>query len=221
MSNYTTLILVLGGILLVTVPAGSTYFRMANTLTHEIGHVLMALCMRGGVRKIELFPTTAGLATTLSPNWFSSVMIGIAGYPFASLIAAASAYAFANWEIQAYLLIVMVTLGVSVLIWVRNLFGVLWTLAFFSTSTFAYIFSESSFAYFYGLFIVIVLLTESVRSSFVIMTTSYRNREQAGDAQALAKLTKIPTLVWGAFFFLQSLFFFVVGFGFLIKAFQQ
>lgn len=219
MSNYTTLFLVLGGILLVTVPAGSTYFRMANTLTHEIGHVLMALCMRGGVRKIELFPTTAGLATTLSPNWFSSVMIGVAGYPFSSLIAAASAYAFANWEIQTYLLIIMFTLGVSVLIWVRNLFGIVWTLAFFSTSTFAYMFSESSFAYFYGLFIVIVLLTESVRSSFVILTTSYRNREQAGDAQALAKLTKIPTLVWGAFFFLQSLFFFVVGFGFLIKVF--
>lgn len=211
MSNYTTLFLVLGGILLVTVPAASTYFRMANTLTHEIGHVLMALCMRGGVRKIELFPTTAGLATTLSPNWFSSVMIGIAGYPFASLVAAASAYTFANWKIETFLLVIMVTLGVSVLIWVRNLFGVVWTLAFFSTSTFAYLYSESSFAYYYGLFIVIILLTESVRSSFVILTISYRNKEQAGDAQALARLTKIPTLIWGLLFFIQSILFFCIG----------
>lgn len=219
MSNYTTLLLVIGGILLVVVPSASVYFRMANTLIHEIGHVLMALCMGGGVRKIELFPNTGGLATTLSPNWFSSVMIGIAGYPFASLIAAASAYAFVSWGTENYLLVFMVILGVSLLIWVRNLFGVLWTLAFLSTTTFAYLNSESSFAHFYGLFIIVVLLTESVRSSFVILTTSYHNKEQAGDAQSLARLTKIPTILWGIFFFTQSLFFCIIGLSFLIKGF--
>lgn len=50
-----------------------------------------------------------------------------------------------------------------------------------------------------------MVLMQSIISAFVILKLSVTDRRNAGDATNLARFTFIPTLVWGALFFVQSL----------------
>jgi len=206
-----TLLWLLAGIAIVSIPVVGVYFRVLSTLFHEIGHGLMALIMGGGVRKIELSASTAGLATTTSRNWFSRVMILLAGYPFASMMAALSALILSSYGTSKLLLFIGLIAIISMVIWVRNIFGLIWIAAFSGITIFAYINADSKFSFLYAMFIVVILSIESVRSAVVILTLSFKSKKDAGDARDLAMITKIPTLFWGFLFFLQSLFFFIVA----------
>jgi len=218
MEKGSIILWLLAGIAVVSLPIVGVYFRLLNTLMHEIGHAMMSLFMGGGVRKIELSSDTSGLATTTSKNWFSQVMITGAGYPFASMMAALSAYIFSTFGVNMFYLLIVSVTALSLLIWVRNVFGFLWVSTFFVITVFAFLNSETNWSYFYAMLVLVILLIESVRSSIVILRLSFKQKNEAGDARDLALLTKVPTLVWGILFFIQSLLFFVQGTLFLWKA---
>ena len=82
--KWLLLIFVVVALILPRIPVVGKFFNIINTALHELGHALMALLTGGEVRKIELFNDTSGTTTTVSKNKFASVLVSLAGYPFAA-----------------------------------------------------------------------------------------------------------------------------------------
>lgn len=209
MDPFALLFLVGMVIFIGRLPVIGIYFRVLNTLMHEIGHAVMSLLMQGNVQKIELFSDAAGLATTGTRNWISRVMITLAGYPFASIMAGVSIFVVAGYGFHAYFIGLLVLLVISLLLWIRNAFGIMWISVFIALTALAVANPNEGWIKVYGVAIVAILMVESIMSAFLILRLSCTEKQSSGDAWDLQKLTKIPAAVWGTVFFAQSL---VIGF---------
>ncbi|MCI2254884.1 M50 family metallopeptidase [Domibacillus indicus] len=194
-------------ILLTCIPIAGKYFRVLNTLLHEIGHVLASLLSGGGIHHVQLFWDTSGVAYTTHANRLAAIVTSLAGYPFASasafFVAWASLNGYTGWLYYGLFMI----LAVSLVLWVRNWFGFLWLVAFFAGTAAIYMYASGAVQQAYMYVITAVLLVESVRSSWVIFYLSLISPQKAGDASALKRSTGISSRVWGLLFLIQALYF--------------
>lgn len=203
-------------LMLTKVPLVGKYFRLFNTLIHEIGHVLMSLITSGKVYKVKIFSDTSGVAITGTSSWFARVLTSLAGYPFASLVAFGFIYLLSIDKSIWVLYIIMTVLLASMVFWVRNWFGFLWTGLFFSFTFLVNMLGTENMIYMYLMLITAVLLVESVWTSIVVLKLSYKDRQNSGDAYNLSLSTKIPAIIWGLFFSIQSVYLVVIGFSYWI-----
>lgn len=180
-------------------------FRLVNTLVHELGHVLMSVMTRGKVYKIELFSNAGGEAQTGSGKWGAKVLTSLAGYPFASLVSLLFVYLVSidKSYIVVYLLVAL--LVGSIIFYVRNMFGLFWSISFLSLVLVMDSFASVGMMEGFILFIIAVMLVESVASALYILYLSIYNRMESGDAKNLAEFTKIPSMFYGIFFSSQAL----------------
>lgn len=212
---------------LLRVPIIGRYLSVINTLVHEIGHALMALITGGRVEKIELFSNTEGTAWTSSRNWFGRFLTSIAGYPFASFVPFSFLYLmtlekdvqftlnlyvttvpinFVGMDIVLYTMIFF--LLVSLILWVRNLYGFFWMLSFIALFFFLIRADMPLLTDSIVLFITFILVIKSTTSAWDIVNLSFKRTHDAGDATSLHRATHIiPTQVWGIFFFVQAVVF--------------
>ena len=197
-------------LLLLRIPRVGRFFRVVNTLFHENGHAVIALLTSGTVDKIDLFADTSGTCVYRPKNKIAEFLVLLAGYVASS----ASAYAMFwcihyqhnDWFLYAFAGI----LGLNLLMWVRNKYGIFWIL-FFGLLIGGCIYLENETVNFYFLFFVAALnLVESVYSTLVILYISAEEPSEAGDARGLRQLTFLPAIIWALLFVAQASFFAVL-----------
>ena len=99
--------------------------RLLETWAHELGHGLMALAVGGRVRRLQIFRDGSGLASTASPSarW-RSVLIFSAGYPGAAALGATLLVLRHAASPGLVLSVLGGAIVLTIVLWVRNLFGV-------------------------------------------------------------------------------------------------
>ncbi|PGK52499.1 hypothetical protein CN918_32460 [Priestia megaterium] len=192
---------------LMYIPYVDSVVKGFNTLFHEGGHAITSLVTNGKVDNIKLFANTEGVTTTASSSWFSSLLTSISGYVFAAATAFLFAYLWHKHMHQSILYSTLIFATLNLVLWVRNLYGLVWLVAICAFLYFVVVKfkKEVNILSNVSLVLVLVLITQSVVSSFDILYLSYFTPNEAGDASNLASSTLLPSLVWGLGFFLQSL----------------
>lgn len=195
-------------IILTKLPIAGKYFAVANTLIHEVGHQLASILTLGKAHEIHLFSNTEGVAYSSHQFWIGKFITGLAGYVFSSFMACTFFFLIFKGRYSVVIYILLAILGVSLLFWVRNVYGFFWIITF--TAAFVWLLwkAEGLIIEYVVLFLVSIIFIESITSAFEIMYISFKTPLQAGDATSLARLTLlIPAQAWGILFFVQALYF--------------
>lgn len=106
-------------------------FKLFTTWVHECGHALMTVAVGGEVRSIALEPDTSGLTLSFVPaGRFAGGLVASAGYLGAALVGCAlmAATRVAKWA-NAILLGLGACMLLTLVVWIRNPFGVVVVLA--------------------------------------------------------------------------------------------
>ncbi|WP_226037502.1 M50 family metallopeptidase [Aquibacillus saliphilus] len=206
------ILFIIFAVLLTQMPVIGKYFSIVNTLIHETGHSLMAIITGGKVQSISLFSNTEGATLASHRFWLGSFLTSAAGYVFSSFTAFLFMVLIYKRRSGYVLSILLAILVISLLFWVRNLFGLFWIITIIAAFSWVLWKGSKTALENLALFFASLLLVESITSSFEIMYLSFVSPMSAGDATNLAKATFIiPTQLWGIIFFLQSLFFARLG----------
>lgn len=193
-------LLFFSSIILTQIPYLGKFFRVINTMIHEFGHASMALILKGEVVKINLFSDTSGNALTKVNGKLSIFLVSISGYPFSSIIAFLIFYLISNSFIILSIIIFMGFGLISLILFVRNSYGIIWLLFFLIASGIILQQNTLRILYFWSVFNGSLLLIDSVISSFVLLKISIQNPNGAGDAYNLKKITHLPVWFWAFFF---------------------
>jgi hypothetical protein len=209
MDTKTKLLLfLLIAIVLTKMPIAGKYFAVANTLIHEVGHQLASILTFGKPHKISLFSNTEGLAFSSHRFWLGKFITSLAGYVFSSFMACTFLFLISKGRYDIVIYIFLTILGVSMLFWVRNLYGFFWILTFSAGFVWLLWKANGPIIEYVVLLLVSIIFIESITSAFEVMYLSFKTPLQAGDATSLARHTfVIPAQIWGIFFFIQSLYF--------------
>ena len=204
-------------LILLHIPYLGLFLRAFNTMIHESGHAIMTLLVSGKVESISLFANTEGVTESYLSSWFSSILVSLSGYIFSSVALIVVAFLWKKHYHKTILLVFGLLALVNLVLWVRNLYGIMWLVLFVGTVSLALKASKKGILPYITLALFIILCTDAFRASFDILYLSYLDSTQAGDATNLAKQTLIPALVWGIFFFVQNLLFSYVSFRCIFK----
>lgn len=98
-----------------------------STVAHEYGHALTALLVGGRVDSVEIFFSTGGVAHTAHSGRIADALVSAGGL-VGPAIAAALCFVFARSPRLARITLLFLggLLALSVLFWVRNLFGLVY-----------------------------------------------------------------------------------------------
>src|SRR3954468_6917961 len=115
-------------------------FRLFTTWVHECGHAVMTLVVGGHVYSIVIERNAAGVTSSLIPNSrLAQGLVASAGYLGASIVGCALMIAARGKKgAHAILQIIGVFMLVTVIVWLRNLFGIavalIWSVALIALS---------------------------------------------------------------------------------------
>ena len=186
--------------ILPRIPVVGKFFNVINTALHEFGHALMALLLDGEVRKIDLNNDASGTTTTVLKGKFASFLCALAGYPCAISVAWLSVYLLKHGAVQGLVIGLSVLFLLMLVLWIRNLSGVVWVLLFLTLNGGLIYLGNPLYLRYAAVFYTIMMITESIFSVLVLFYLSVRTPQSAGDATNLAKLTHVPAFVWSLFF---------------------
>ncbi len=200
------LVLVTGALALVSITPRPVWriTRYVVTIAHEGGHAAAAVLSGRRLSGIRLHSDTSGLTLSKGkPSGLGMVLTGLAGYVTPSLLGLAGAVLLASGHITALLWAALVLLP-PMLVMIRNVFGVIAiTMAgavVLVVSMFAAPAVQAAFAY----LIVWVLLLGGLRPVVELQTLRWRRQLPNSDADQLARLTRVPGLLWVVFFALVA-----------------
>jgi Ca2+/Na+ antiporter len=201
----------IGALLIVFVRGSWRIARNAVTIAHEGGHALAAVLTGRRLRGIRLHSDTSGLTLSAGrPRGPGMALTLLAGYVAPSLLGLAGAWLLGGNRITL-LLWVAVVLLVAMLVMVRNAFGIVSivvTIAVvFAVSWYADPRVQAAFAY-TGVWF---LLLGGLRPVGELQTLRRRGRLPDSDADQLARITRVPGLLWVGLFGLVSLAALLVG----------
>jgi riboflavin transporter FmnP len=202
----------LAGVLLVSfvlmrVPILGTYLTVVNTMIHESGHALMALLTHGDVAAMSLFMNTEGATWVASASRFGQILTSLAGYVFSSVAAFAFFWLLKKSKHSLVCCLLLGFVAADLLLWVRNLYGILWLLTFGALLIYLLRSSRTMLVRYAMLFICGIVWVDSIWSAVQVLELAVLYPSSAGDAANLARYAVLPAFVWGALFVLQSLFF--------------
>ncbi len=187
--------------LLLVVPRPAwTLARNAVTIAHEGGHALVAVLAGRRLSGIRLHSDTSGLTLTRGrPTGPGMVFSLLAGYLTPSLLGLLGALLL-GWGRITLLLWVALALLLAVLVMIRNVYGAVAVLAVgalvFFVSWYAPASAQGAFAY-AGVWF---LLVGGVRPVGELQRLRYRGWARDSDADQLARLTRVPGLLWVGLF---------------------
>ncbi|WP_082096398.1 M50 family metallopeptidase [Demequina gelatinilytica] len=194
----------LGAVLVcVAVPSLWHLARHVVTLVHEAGHALVATLLGREVRSISLHSDTSGL--TVSPGDARRLPLALkafAGYPAPGIAGLAIAWAIGAGHGVAVLWVSVAALLI-VLLRVRNVYGVLVVVAVGAGLGWAAWALPDGWRVGIACGLAWLLLIGGVRA-VVELQGSRRGGARGSDADALARLTRVPGGVWVALFWLVT-----------------
>ncbi|WP_186577083.1 M50 family metallopeptidase [Aquibacillus kalidii] len=196
----------IGAIILIKTPFIGTYIRLINTITHEIWHVVIASVTGGKGHRIALNRDTSGYAITSNASWISRVLTAYAGYTGASITALLLFYLLNEGRYSAVLTLYLVIAAIASVLWIRNVFGFLWTSSFVILIWLLLNHSMDILIIHISYMLAAIILVESILSASHILRISFFEPKNAGDATNLQKATLIPAVIWGTVFFVQSVY---------------
>lgn len=192
-------------LLVVAVRPSWRLARNGITIAHEGGHALVALLAGRRLSGIRLHSDTSGLTVSRGrPTGPGMVFTLVAGYPAASLLGLGGAALLATGRVSL-LLWAALALLVAMLLWIRNLYGLL-AVALAGAAIFAvswYTEPEVQAAFAYGF--VWFLLIGGLRPVGELQRQRWRRGARDSDPDQLARLTWLPGLLWVGFFGLVNL----------------
>lgn len=208
MSPLSFFIYLVIAVIITSIPIIGRYVSMVATLIHEIGHGLAAIVCGGRLKQIHLYSNTEGVALTTHTDWFSKFITSLAGYIFTSVFGLLSIWLIRIGVTKVLIIIYLCFLVLTLLLWIRNLYGFIWIISFTGLFLLLLIYANDFYIEQILQLLTCIIYTESIRSAFVIMYLSFKQPQAAGDATSLKEITKlIPAFIWGILFFVQSLYF--------------
>lgn len=197
---------------LIQIPIIGDYFRIINTVIHESGHAFIAL-FGGNVESISLFMNADGITHGTQSIWIIDFITCAAGYFISSLMAFVSFWLIKKKKHTIFIDLLLGIILINLLLWVRNPYGLFWLASFGLLFLALLIKGSQKVIQNMVLVIACILLVESVSTAYDILIISLIQPHAAGDATNLSQLSAfIPAQAWGIFFFVQALFFIVLGF---------
>jgi len=193
-------ILLVVSLLLTRIPLVGKYFRSVNTMVHEGGHAFMTLLVSGELIAVNLFADTSGNTVTKSKNKFLQILIALSGY----LISAWCGYFFLYLLSKGHhlhILFILVSLALLLMVLsLRNAYGLFWAGTFTLINLLLIYFNEPNSIYMAAAFYSLIIMTDAVLSSFILLIISIKTPKKAGDAANLQKFTGIPAIIWALIF---------------------
>ena len=160
----------------------------------------MTLITNGEVYKVSLNPDTSGEAVTGHSSFLSKFLVALSGYPMAALASAGIYWCISGENYRLFFIIFIVIAVVNLMLWVRNGFGIIWLLIFIAANV-ALLYFKNKMAYeICAYMFASIVFLENIFSSLTLLVIAWKKPQSAGDASNLAKLTKIPSLVWALIF---------------------
>lgn len=192
-------------LLVLALPRAWRLARHLLTIVHEGGHALAALASGRRLSGIRLHADTSGLTVSRGrPRGAGMVVTALAGYPAPAVVGlGAAALVAADRPVLALWLGLLLLL--SVLVWIRNLFGLyvvlvagvlLLGVTWWGTPTVQGMTAWTLTAF---------LLLGAPRTVLDMQSERRRRRTRSSDADVLARITPLPALVWVGFLLLASL----------------
>lgn len=178
--------------------------RQLITVGHEGGHALVAVLSGRRLSGIRLHSDTSGLTLTRGrPRGPGMVATLFAGYPAASLLGLGAA-ALAGSGHSAGLLWLAVGLLALMLVKIRNLYGLAVVLGTGAAVALASWYAPPEWLAWFAFAIAWLLLLAGPRP--VLETVLHRSHRQAphSDAAQLARLTKVPRMVWSVLWLVMT-----------------
>ncbi|MEI7027831.1 M50 family metallopeptidase [Paenibacillus sp. y28] len=183
----------------------SSFFRNVDTLIHEFGHAVVTLLFSGEVQYIELFADHSGVTMSMIRRGWAQLGVGLAGYTTAALFTVLWFYLYAKGRQRQGLMLLLVISVVSLALFVRNGFGMLWLGGFIGLTLLVLIIPWRPVTNVFYLFIAFLSLEESVFGPVTLVMASLQRPGSAGDASMLAEATGVPPLIWSGVFAVFSL----------------
>jgi hypothetical protein len=187
-------------LLLPRIPVIGKWFNIINTAIHELGHALMALALEGKVKKIELFNDASGTTTTSTKTKFGSFLVAIIGYPFSSLVSYFIFYLLSVEYDKGFLFGISILFLFMLLLWIRNIYGAIWILVFCAINGYLIYLNNVQYIKIAALLYAVFIAVYAVLSALTVLFLSFKQRDKAGDATLLKKITGIPAFIWGLMF---------------------
>lgn len=210
---YSSLVVAL---IIMRIPYIGRVVRVLNTMVHESGHALAALLTSGQVTKVELFADLSGTTHTVNSGKLASVVVGLAGYLFASGFAWVSALLVAN-GLERWLVVVLLALALmNLVLYVRNMYGMVWLVLFVFACGFLLSKGDRLWLQVTAVVFLVVMLSDSAMSAIELLLMSFKTPKKAGDASMLAKATGIPAQVFAVVFAGAALW---IGFDAVVRFF--
>ena len=192
-------------LLLVLVPGAWSIARHVVTIAHEGAHGVAALLSGRRLSGIRLHSDSSGLTVSRGrPTGPGMVVTSFAGYVGPALLGLGAAYLLGERHALAVLWLAVLLLGL-LLLQIRNLHG-LWAVLVAGAAVLAVSWwgSEAvqSLAAYTGTWF---LLLASPRPVLELQSMRRRGRARTSDADQLARLTRVPGLVWVGIFLVVTL----------------
>ena len=187
-------------LVLPRIPVIGKWFNIINTAIHELGHALIALALDGKVKKIELFNDATGVARISTKTKFGDFLIALIGYPFASFFSLFACYLITVGYEKGFLIGMTLLFFFMLLLWVRNIYGIIWMLVFCGINGYLIYENNPDYIQIATLLYAVFLAVDALFSTLIVFYLSIIQKEKAGDATALKKITGIPAFFWGAIF---------------------
>lgn len=187
-------------LLLPRIPIIGKWFNLINTAIHEMGHALMTLFLEGNVKKIELFHDASGTTTTSTKTKFGSFLVAIIGYPFASGVSYFIFYLLRVGYEKGVLIGISILFLFMLALWVRNIYGAIWIIVFCAINGYLIYINNADYIHIAALLYAVFIAIDAIFSAITVLFFSIKQKEKAGDATLLKKITGIPAAIWGLLF---------------------
>ena len=187
-------------LVLPRIPVIGKWFNIINTAIHELGHALMALTLEGSVKKIELFNDASGTTTTSTQTKFGSFLVAFIGYPFSSLVSYFIFYLLSVGYEKGFIIGISILFLFMLLLWVRNIYGAIWIILFCAINGYLIYLNNAHYINIAALLYAVFIAVDAVFSALTVLFLSIKQKEKAGDATLLKKVTGVPAFIWGLLF---------------------
>ena len=207
-----TTVLVVGAVAaaLVAWPATWPRVRLGVTLVHEAGHALVALLVGRRLQGIRLHSDTSGVTLSRGrPRGPGMVAMLAAGYLAPAALGLGAALLLADGR-ALLLLWSLVALLVLVLLWIRNVFGLLVVLLVGAAVALVTSYAGAQTQTAAALLVAWLLLLAAPRPLVELLVAGRAGR-RGSDPDQLARLTRVPSVLWTLLLLAASLSGLVVG----------
>jgi len=197
-------------LVLVLLPVTWPRVRLGVTVVHEAGHAAVAVLVGRRLQGIRLHSDTSGVTLSRGrPRGLGMVAMLAAGYTAPAVVGLGAALLLADGR-SLGLLWLLVLLLAGLLLWVRNGYGLLVVLGagagLAAVSWYADPRLQSLLAY----LVAWVLLLAAPRPLLELLGAGARGR-RGSDPDQLARLTRVPAVLWTLVLLLANLAGLVVG----------